>query len=369
MAIVNDVQVGRPGRMFSAAKAAIEARTSVGGDIAYASDTHEFGFYNGTEWKWFAAPGSTDHGALTGLGDDDHAQYLNQTRGDARYALTSLGVTNGNSHDHSGGDGAQIDHGSLAGLGDDDHPQYFNQARGDARYALIGSGGASDHGALTGLGDDDHPQYMSTNLARTILVSHSFSPPFAGTQPFTCSTNAQATVENLSADMLDGLHAGFFSPASHVHTPAAAICRTDNTQSIPDNAWTIIDYDEIVQATAAGSGIITTGTSWRYTAQIAGYYQVDASAMLNAASWTTNQVVALALYRNGAQYRMLGRWDGGLAGGTSTYAFVGGGGLVYLAANDYVDIRMLQRYGSALTIWPDATHNHFSIVLACRTTA
>lgn len=33
--------------------------------------------------------GATDHGALTGLGDDDHTQYLNNTRGDARY----LGVT------------------------------------------------------------------------------------------------------------------------------------------------------------------------------------------------------------------------------------------------------------------------------------
>jgi hypothetical protein len=34
------------------------------------------------------------------------------------------------------GGGAQIDHGGLVGLGDDDHPQYFNQARGDARYLL-----------------------------------------------------------------------------------------------------------------------------------------------------------------------------------------------------------------------------------------
>jgi len=30
--------------------------------------------------------GVTDHGLLTGLGDDDHTQYLNNTRGDARYS-------------------------------------------------------------------------------------------------------------------------------------------------------------------------------------------------------------------------------------------------------------------------------------------
>lgn len=33
--------------------------------------------------------GASDHGALTGLADDDHTQYLNNARGDARYAATS----------------------------------------------------------------------------------------------------------------------------------------------------------------------------------------------------------------------------------------------------------------------------------------
>jgi len=33
--------------------------------------------------------GTSDHGELTGLTDDDHAQYLNNARGDARYAPLS----------------------------------------------------------------------------------------------------------------------------------------------------------------------------------------------------------------------------------------------------------------------------------------
>lgn len=52
----------------------------------------------------------------------------------AVFAPIAKGVTNGDSHDHSGGDGAQIDHGGLAGLADDDHSQYHNDSRGDARY-------------------------------------------------------------------------------------------------------------------------------------------------------------------------------------------------------------------------------------------
>ena len=85
--------------------------------------------------------GVTDHGALTGLNDDDHTQYHTDARGDARYSLTS--------HNH--------DHGTLTGLGDDDHTQYHTDARGDARYSQLGH--THDHGTLTGLGDDDHTQY------------------------------------------------------------------------------------------------------------------------------------------------------------------------------------------------------------------
>jgi hypothetical protein len=88
---------------------------------------------DGTDWLsaqlGFAdLSGSLDHGALAGLGDDDHAQYHNNTRGDARYS--QLG------HVH--------DHGALTGLGDDDHAQYYNQVRGDARYSQLGH----SHGGL-----------------------------------------------------------------------------------------------------------------------------------------------------------------------------------------------------------------------------
>lgn len=34
-------------------------------------------------------------------------------------------VTNGDDHNHAGGDGAQVDHGALGGLSDDDHTQYL----------------------------------------------------------------------------------------------------------------------------------------------------------------------------------------------------------------------------------------------------
>lgn len=44
--------------------------------------------FDGSSLVWVPAAsggGVSDHGALTGLGDDDHPQYLNTARGDARY--------------------------------------------------------------------------------------------------------------------------------------------------------------------------------------------------------------------------------------------------------------------------------------------
>lgn len=38
----------------------------------------------------------------------------------------------------SGGPGGATDHGALTGLADDDHTQYHNDARGDARYSPLG---------------------------------------------------------------------------------------------------------------------------------------------------------------------------------------------------------------------------------------
>jgi hypothetical protein len=47
---------------------------------------------------------------------DPHPNYLTAAEGNAAYATAAAGVTNGNSHDHNGGDGAQIAYGSLSGL-------------------------------------------------------------------------------------------------------------------------------------------------------------------------------------------------------------------------------------------------------------
>jgi hypothetical protein len=92
--------------------------------------------------------GVTDHGALTGLADDDHTQYHTDARGDARYS--QLG------HNH--------DHGNLTGLADDDHPQYLNNTRGDIRYALINHGHAASAVSVNASGFNGNLSTSDTNV-------------------------------------------------------------------------------------------------------------------------------------------------------------------------------------------------------------
>lgn len=76
--------------------------------------------------------GTTDHGALTGLADDDHTQYFNQTRGDARYSLGT--------HDHDtdyealGAVSTAITNHELAV---NPHPDYLKEAEADLLYSDI----------------------------------------------------------------------------------------------------------------------------------------------------------------------------------------------------------------------------------------
>lgn len=81
-------------------------------------------FHTGTAWQQIGGAGATDHGALTGLLDDDHTQYR----------LESADHT----HQTTGLQGGQLDHGlALTGLTDNDHTQYILHSIADAQGDLL----------------------------------------------------------------------------------------------------------------------------------------------------------------------------------------------------------------------------------------
>ncbi len=64
-----------------------------------------------------------------------------QTLSNKTLTTPAIGNFSNANHDHSdAASGGAVDHGGLSGLGDDDHSQYHNDARGDARYPLKSDG-------------------------------------------------------------------------------------------------------------------------------------------------------------------------------------------------------------------------------------
>ena len=138
---------------------------------------------------------TTDHGALNGLADDDHTQYHNDTRGDARY-YTETELDAGQLDNRYYRE-AEVDtiSGSLndklnTHKTDDDHTQYsrvdgtrdFSGTVGgidpvvdadlstkkyvDDEIVTLSGSIVLDHGGLTGLADDDHTQYSLADGTR-----------------------------------------------------------------------------------------------------------------------------------------------------------------------------------------------------------
>lgn len=125
----------------------------------------------------------------TAVADTD---YLVPATAAATYAPIAKGVTNGDTHDHSGGDGAQIDHGGLGGLTDNDHTQYVLHSLATAENDVL-------------VGNNPVGTWVKKTLAdfKTILG--------LGTAAYTASTDyvthALATVAN---DFLVASGAGVF---------------------------------------------------------------------------------------------------------------------------------------------------------------
>jgi hypothetical protein len=94
-----------------------------------------------------------DHDLLINLDHDTHLQYL--TSGRAATWLNALPgdtnnlVSNGNNHDHVGGDGAQIDHTGLSNKGVNTHAQIDTHITDMAARQVIAGAGLTGGGNLT----------------------------------------------------------------------------------------------------------------------------------------------------------------------------------------------------------------------------
>lgn len=142
------------------------------------------------EWAAMSASGGagvSDHGALTGLADDDHTQYHNDTRGDLRYFTQAAHI------DAFTGSKNEPIITDKAGYIDDS----FLQASAITQYNAN-----LDHGTLGGLTDDDHTMYSKADGTRAFTGTVSIAPSSSGVLRITSTTLDQASSANL--DLMEG---------------------------------------------------------------------------------------------------------------------------------------------------------------------
>ena len=234
------------------------------------------------EPRWSTpTPSVTDHGALTGLGDDDHPQYHTDTRGDARYSLlvhnhdsryyteteidsAFAGVTaalagksdTGHTHAHS----------TLTGLtSGDDHTQYAlaDKSRPGTWVSAADLGarslvelGTRAHSALTGLAADDHTQYHTDARGdlRYSLLAHNHA--ISGLTGVSWTSSAQGDVYyRSSGGNLVNLAPGA-STAYFLRTGGSG---ANPSWAIPDHGTVggLSDDDHSIYVLAAGGRDIT----------------------------------------------------------------------------------------------------------------
>jgi hypothetical protein len=199
-----------------------------------------------------------------------------------------------------GGGGGVTDHGALTGLGDDDHTQYHNDARGDARYSQLGhTHAASDivSGSLdiaripTGttsstvcIGDDSRLSDARTPTAHTHAASDVTSGTFGIAQIPTGTTSSTVCIGD------DSRLSDARTPTAHTHS------LSDLTQSGATDGqvatWNNSASQWEPQTPSGGGG---SGPAVPFVVPASGEYIASIAA---SASYTTLAQTANRMYLN-----------------------------------------------------------------------
>lgn len=157
---------------------------------------------------------------------------------------------------------------------------------------------------------------------------------------------------SLSVERISGPQAIASSEVlSSVYTTAAG-------QSIPNATDTIINFAD---AEVNTHGNVTTGAAWKFTAQTAGLYEVSAFTQLaSGGGWGVSEEALITLFKNGSSFARIGLTVANVAH-TSSVPISCVPRQIRLNAGDYIDLRINQNSGAAISLVAVGSINWVSI--------
>lgn len=176
-----------------------------------------------------------------------------------------------------GGPGGTTDHGALSGLNDDDHPQYLTQGRGDARYSQLGHGHSiSDVSGLQTALDG------KANTSHTHTASQISDSTTAGRSLLT-AVDAAAQRTALGLGTAATTNSTAYAAASHTHAAGDVTSGTFDIARLPVAPSGTSSTTQVVRADDSRLSDARTPTAHTHTASQISDSTVAGRTLLTAA--------------------------------------------------------------------------------------
>lgn len=190
------------------------------------------------------------------------------------------------------GEGGVTDHGALTGLADDDHSQYHTNARGDARYHLLSTDLATDAELTTGLAGkaDASHAHAGEDITSGTIADARIASSIARDSEVTTGLAGKADTSHVhsAADITSGTLDDARIPSGIARdTEVTSAISTHEGAANPHPTYlTQAEADALYEAIGGGGGGLTFDEVWPVGCIFLAVVSTNPATLLGQGTWT-----------------------------------------------------------------------------------